>query len=297
MYIFSGISGSKVADVAAVGTTMRDMLDERKYPRGEVVAVLSASAIMGETIPPSIVLLVLGSITTLSTTTLFVAGLLPAALLGCVRHGPDLHPGAEAALREEGESHRSRRGARPCSSRFPRSSSPSGWCSGSSSGLRRRPRCRPVAVAYAFILAFPIAAASAKLIWSSLLETTSTAGMVLFIIAAASPFAQTLATAGVSAQIGDMLSGLGDSPFLFMLITIILLIIMGQLLEGLPAVLIFAPLLLPIAVQFGINPVQYVDGAGRRRWASDPSPRPPEWGSMSLLRRDAKPWRGASSHF
>jgi len=54
MYIFSGISGSKVADVAAVGTTMRGMLEERKYPRGEVVAVLSASAIMGETIPPSI---------------------------------------------------------------------------------------------------------------------------------------------------------------------------------------------------------------------------------------------------
>ena len=84
MYIFSGISGSKVADVAAVGTTMRGMLEERKYPRGEVVAVLSASAIMGETIPPSIVLLILGSITTISTTTLFLAGLVPAAFLALV---------------------------------------------------------------------------------------------------------------------------------------------------------------------------------------------------------------------
>ena len=58
-------------------------------------------------------------------------------------------------------------------------------------------------------------------------------------------------------QIDDLMSGLGESPMLFMIFTIVLLVIMGQLLEGLPAVLIFAPLLLPIAVEFGVNPVQY----------------------------------------
>ena len=107
MYIFSGISGSKVADVAAVGTTMRGMLEERKYPRGEVVAVLSASAIMGETIPPSIVLLVLGSITTISTTTCsWPASFPPPSLRSC--HGARLLPRPQAGRRRQPQGHLAR---------------------------------------------------------------------------------------------------------------------------------------------------------------------------------------------
>src|SRR5262249_40672026 len=82
MYIFSGVSGSKAADIATVGSVMKGPLRHYGYPPTESVAVLAASAAMGETIPPSLMLLVLGSITTLSVGSLFVAGLLPAAGLG-----------------------------------------------------------------------------------------------------------------------------------------------------------------------------------------------------------------------
>ncbi len=81
MYIMSGISGSKVADVAAVGTTMKDVMKKHRYDSGETAAVLASSAIMGETVPPSIAMLVLASVTSLSIGTLFVAGLLPAAVM------------------------------------------------------------------------------------------------------------------------------------------------------------------------------------------------------------------------
>ena len=256
MYIFSGISGSKVADVAAVGTTMRGMLEERKYPRGEVVAVLSASAIMGETIPPSIVLLILGSITTISTTTLFLAGFVPAAFLALVvmalvffrarKQGGVASP--KATWRTRGSA---------TFFALPTLLLPVGMVVGIMSGFATPTEVSSVAVAYAFVLAAAYRRGSKKLLGDTLRETTTTAGMVLFIIAAASPLAQTLALAGVSQQIHDLMSGLGDSPILFMLFTIVLLIIMGQLLEGLPAVLIFAPLLLPIATDFGVNPVQY----------------------------------------
>src|SRR5579862_887617 len=74
MYIFSGVSGSKAADVATVGSVMKTPLREFGYPPSESVAVLTAAA-MGETIPPSLALLVLGSITTLSVGSLFVAGI------------------------------------------------------------------------------------------------------------------------------------------------------------------------------------------------------------------------------
>ena len=81
MYLVSGLSGSKTADVAAVGSVMRDMLKKEGYGAGEGAAVLAASAAMGETVPPSIAMLVLGSITTLSMAALFVGGLIPAAVV------------------------------------------------------------------------------------------------------------------------------------------------------------------------------------------------------------------------
>ncbi|MDQ0922294.1 tripartite ATP-independent transporter DctM subunit [Pseudarthrobacter sp. W1I19] len=256
MYIFSGISGSKVADVAAVGTTMRGMLEERKYPRGEVVAVLSASAIMGETIPPSIVLLILGSITTISTTTLFLAGFVPAAFLALVVMAlVFLRAKKQGGVASPKATWRARGTATFFA--IPTLLLPVGMVVGILSGFATPTEVSSVAVAYAFILAAAYRRGSRKLLGDTLRETTTTAGMVLFIIAAASPLAQTLAVAGVSQQIHDLMSGLGDSPLLFMLFTIVLLVVMGQLLEGLPAVLIFAPLLLPIAVDFGVNPVQY----------------------------------------
>jgi TRAP-type C4-dicarboxylate transport system permease large subunit len=81
MYLVSGLSGSKTADVAAVGSVMRDMLKKEGYHAGEGAAVLAASAAMGETVPPTIAMLVLGSITTLSMATLFIGGIIPAAVV------------------------------------------------------------------------------------------------------------------------------------------------------------------------------------------------------------------------
>ena len=81
IYLVSGISGSKIADVVAVGSVMRDELRKRRYRPEEGAAVLAASAAMAETIPPSIAMLVLGSVTPVSIGTLFIAGLLPAAVI------------------------------------------------------------------------------------------------------------------------------------------------------------------------------------------------------------------------
>ena len=80
MYIVSGLSGSKPADVAAVGTVMRDQIRER-HGAAEGAAVLAASAVMGETVPPSIAMLIVGSITNVSVAALFIGGLIPAAVM------------------------------------------------------------------------------------------------------------------------------------------------------------------------------------------------------------------------
>src|SRR5579862_760501 len=80
MYLVSGLSGSKPADVAAVGTVMRDQLRER-HGAAEGAAVLAASAIMGETVPPSIAMLIVGSITSVSVGAMFIGGVIPAAVM------------------------------------------------------------------------------------------------------------------------------------------------------------------------------------------------------------------------
>ena len=81
IFLVSGVSGSKVADVAAVGPVVRRELKRQGYREAEGAAVLAASAAMGETIPPSIAMLVLGSVTPISIGTLFIAGILPAVVI------------------------------------------------------------------------------------------------------------------------------------------------------------------------------------------------------------------------
>ncbi len=78
--VVSGLSGSKPADVAAVGTVMRDQLRER-HGAPEGAAVLAAAAVMGETVPPSIAMLIVGSITNVSVAAMFIGGLAPAAVM------------------------------------------------------------------------------------------------------------------------------------------------------------------------------------------------------------------------
>ena len=81
IYIFSGISGSKSADMATIGAVMKAPMRARGYPAAEFAAVLCASAAMSETVPPSLAMLILGSVTSLSIGALFVAGIVPAIVL------------------------------------------------------------------------------------------------------------------------------------------------------------------------------------------------------------------------
>jgi TRAP-type C4-dicarboxylate transport system permease small subunit len=99
MYIVSGLSGSKPADVAAVGTVMRDRIRDR-HGAPEGAAVLAAAAIMGETVPPSIAMLIVGSITSVSVASMFIGGLIPAAVMAlCLSALIYVRSGGAAAAR------------------------------------------------------------------------------------------------------------------------------------------------------------------------------------------------------
>jgi tripartite ATP-independent transporter DctM subunit len=256
MYIMSGISGSKVADVAAVGTTMKNVMRRERYDSGETAAVLAACAIMGETVPPSIAMLVLASVTSLSIGTLFIAGLLPAAVMAvCLMVLIFIRSRSRAG---ETKKHSLGEITQAGVQAIPALIAPVILIGGIVSGVATPTEVSSTAVIYALLLSvFFYRSLRPGQLWRVMASTAAQAGMVLFITSTASTFSWSLTIAKMPQQIAALFSVFHGSATLFMLATIATLVVMGALLEGLPALLIFGPLLLPMAPAFGIDPLQY----------------------------------------
>ncbi len=256
IYLVSGISGSKSADVAAVGSVMRNELRKQGYRPEEGAAVLAASAAMAETIPPSIGMLVLGSVTPISIGTLFVAGLLPAAVIAiCLM-----------ALIYLKSLRQTEPPAPPATTQWTTATAgavlplamPVMMVVGIRFGIATPTEVSSFAVVYGIVLSCIVYRdISFRSLWRLAEQCAVIAGMVLFVMSAAASFAWVLAAADLARALIMLLHMVGDRSWIFMLGSIFLLIVVGSLLEGLPAIIILAPLLLPIAVQFGFEPVQY----------------------------------------
>lgn len=257
-YLVSGISGSKVADVAAVGSVMRETLVKKGYTPGEIAAVLAASAAMAETVPPSLAMLVIAAITSVSIGALLIAGLLPAAALAvCLvvliyvqarRRGERSAPRAPI-----GEIARSGAGA------ILPLLMPIMLMLGIRFGVATPTEVSGLAVVFGLVLAmFVYRELSIREFMETAVECAVMAGMVLFVLSAAASFAWTLTIADLPQRLAEALTSIhGGSTLIFMLASIALIILASCLLEGLPALLIMAPLLMPAAVQLGIDPVHY----------------------------------------
>lgn len=257
MYIFSGISGSKIADVAAVGTTLKGMLKEQGYDPAESAAVLSAAGIMGETIPPSLVMMVLASITTLSVATFFVAGVIPAAVLGVclmiiIQRRATKHdwPRCPAISWRE----RGRLSVRA----LPALLVPIILIVGIVGGIATTTEVSSFAVVFSILVSvFIYRGMNLRSFIRTLAGSGAMAGMVLFMVSAGSAFSWTLAVSGLQSVVSDFLALLGGSSFAFMAFSIVLMIVMGSILEGLPSLLIFGPMLLQLAGGYGIDPMAF----------------------------------------
>ena len=256
MYIFSGISGSKAADIATVGSIMKVPLREHGYPPTESVAVLAASAAMGETIPPSLMLLVLGSITTLSVGSLFVAGLLPAAVLALALIIAVVVRSRLNGYRK-GEAFNFRRALRSTPPAIPAFLVPIIVVGGIVGGIASPTESATFAVVYGFIAASIVYhSIGPRLAWTALRDAALTAGMVLFMVAASNLLSQAIVIDGLGRALANGFAAL-ESQTAFLFVTMLVMIVVGFVLEGLPAVLIAAPILLPVATRIGIDPLQY----------------------------------------
>jgi C4-dicarboxylate transporter, DctM subunit len=255
MYVASGISGSKAADMAAVGIPMNESFRRQGYDQAEAAAVLAASAAMGESIPPSIAILALGSVTSVSTGALFLAGLLPAATIAvclmAVVYFRALHsgwkPGPRATMRTR---LLAARGA------VIPMLLPVLLIGGIVGGIGTPTEMSSFAVVLGLLVAVGLyREVGPREFWNVLTEANLLGGMIFFTFAGATLFSWALSLEGVPNAIANTLEGFGAHVFLPAVIAIT--IVLGALLESIVTVIILGPLLLPVALHLGVDPLQY----------------------------------------
>ncbi|HME22591.1 MAG TPA: TRAP transporter large permease subunit [Acetobacteraceae bacterium] len=264
MAVFSGISGSKSADVAAVGSIMLPAMRQSGYDENDAVALLAASAVMGETIPPCINMIILGYVANVSIGGLFIAGLLPAGVMalglilvamltarGRGTHDRDAVPSVPHSL---GYLLRTVGGAL------------TGIflvviiVGGIVGGVATPTEVSAVAVVYALVVG---GLAFREMNWRSfadfLTRSASLSGMILFIVGSAGVLSYLLTVNLIPQHMAALLTRIGSSwgTWAFLLISIGMLIVMGSVLEGAPALIVFAPLLLPAAQKLGVDPLHF----------------------------------------
>jgi tripartite ATP-independent transporter DctM subunit len=256
MYIVSGLSGSKPADVAAVGTVMRNQLTER-HGAGEGTAVLAASAVMGETVPPSIAMLIVGSITQVSVAAMFIGGLIPAVVIALCLMAL-IYVRALRARIPRTPRVPIRAMLRAALTAVPPLLMPVILFVGILAGIATPTEVAAIAVLYGLVLAMGVYRA---MDWRSfvrtVIDTAAITGMLMFIFAASSGFSWTLTVAYLPQRLVALLHTMRNSTTVFMAGSIVLLIVVGVLLEGLPSLNVLAPLLIPIAGQVGVSQIHY----------------------------------------
>ena len=257
MYLVSGISGSKAADMAAVAPVLFPEMRARGAKDGDLVALLSATGAQTETIPPSIVLITIGSVTGVSISALFTGGMLPGLVLGITlcflvwwryRH-EDLsavqRPTRRAILRS-------------LAFAIPALLLPFVIRAAVVEGIATATEVSTIGIFYAAIVGilfyrqFPL-----NRIYPMLVTTAGLSGAILLIIGAATGMAWALTQSGFSGTLAAALKALPGGAPVFLIVSALAFIVLGSVLEGIPAIVLFGPLMFPIARQVGVHEVHY----------------------------------------
>ncbi|ALM86983.1 ABC transporter permease [Bordetella sp. N] len=257
MYLVSGISGAKAADMAAVAPVLFPEMRKRGAEDGDLVALLSATGAQTETIPPSLVLITIGSVTGVSITALFTGGLLPGLVLGlmlCIvvwrrSRRQERAPAGRATGAEI---------LRTLLIALPALALPFVIRAAVVEGVATATEVSTIGIVYSVLISLLVYRRfDWKRLWPMLVDTACLSGSILLIIGAATSMAWALTQSGFSSQLAHLMAGLPGGAASFMAVSIVAFIILGSVLEGIPAIVLFGPLLFPIAHQMGIHEVHY----------------------------------------
>ncbi len=257
LFIVSGISGSKVSDMATVAPALFPEMKRRGNKPPEMIALLATGAAMADTVPPSIVLIVLGAVAGVSIAALFTSGLVVAIVLLAVLVGL-----ARWKARNEttGGVKRASLGlvGRTMLIAVPALVLPFLIRSAVAGGIATATEVSTIAVVYAFFIGVILYGGIGwRKAYAMLVETSALTGAILIILGTALAMAWAITQAGVAHTIANFMKDLPGGWISFMGLTIVVFLILGCILEGLPAIVLMSPLMFPIAKGLGIHEVQY----------------------------------------
>lgn len=257
MFLVSGISGSKVSDMATVAPALFPEMRRRGHSPSEMTALLATGAAMADTVPPSIVLIVLGSVAGVSIAGLFTSGFAIAMVLLVM-----LAILARWKARKEDMSgvYRAKLPfiAKAAVIAIPALVLPFMIRSLVASGVATATEVSTIAVLYAFIIGIVLyGGIPVRKMGTMLVETAAMSGAILLILGAASSMAWALTQSGFARDLMNLVTGLPGGWLVFMLASIVIFLILGCILEGLPAIVLLAPIMFPIARGLGIHDIHY----------------------------------------
>jgi tripartite ATP-independent transporter DctM subunit len=257
MFLVSGISGSKAADMAAVAPALFPEMKRRGFDPGELIAVLASSSAMSETIPPSIVLIVIGAALEVPIASLFAAGLVPALVCALA-----LVITVGIRVRKDDLSHVERASVRQVLKTFviaiPALILPFMVRSAVIEGVATPTEVSTLAAAYTMIVGpLMYRRFDWKQIYQLMVDTAALSGAILLIIGTATTMGWALIFSGFSSQLTAAIGMSMQGKYEFLAVSIVLFAVLGSLLEGIPVILLFGPLLFPVAQSLGINQIHY----------------------------------------
>lgn len=256
--LFSGISGSSVADASAIGSVLIPSLVRAGYPPERAVAIVAAASGMGILIPPCLVMVILGAMSGLSISALFIAGFLPGLLMAItlavvihIQARRGTLPGARGKF--DGAQLRKA---------FKEAVLPLGMpvvlFGGILGGVTTATEAAVLAVVYALVLDLLIyKEMKREQIARILVQTGITTGAVSLLAGVATSMSWVFATMGVPQAIASALQQVTSSPWLLLTLVALVLVVFSSLLDGLPALIIFYPILSATVIKYGVDPLHF----------------------------------------
>ncbi|MFC2947667.1 TRAP transporter large permease [Virgibacillus sediminis] len=256
---FGAISGSGVATVAAVGSVVTPEMIKKGYGRGFIASLIAGAGVIGMVIPPSMAMVVFGVSAGVSISDLFLGGILPGIfvvlcllIFGVVISNKRNYGGGEATAFNLKELVRSFKVAI-----FPMLL-PIIILGGVMTGIFTPTESAVVAVVYALILATVVyRELSLRKLLEVFKDSAVNSAVILFIIAAATPFGWILTTQQIPNDLANILTDFTTNSILILVVISLILLIMGTFMETIATIIIMTPILFPIAMQGGIDPIHF----------------------------------------
>ena len=255
--LFAGVSGSAAADTAAVGSMLIPSMLKNGYPRGLAAVIQACAGSLGPIIPPSLTMIIYCSLTGLSIGECFMAGVIPGLIIGLGVAVVTYFYARRLGIKgDERVPYRERLTA--IKDGILAIIMPLIIIGGIVSGIFTPTESGAIAVIYALVIGmFVYKEFTYRELPRIFLKAASMTGMALLIVAGASIFSWLVAYEKFPKMIITFLTGLTDNKYVIMMLLVLFLLFVGMFIETLSATIICAPILMPVAAQYGIDPIQF----------------------------------------